>query len=415
MSTFLESYIRPYTRWGLPGYHAVMLVNAGIFLAAMYYLIRKIFKEHTGALFVMLVTVMAVFLMPGTEGLRELFYWFTGAMANTVLLSLAFLSAGLFLAAKDAVSGKKETACIACSAVCGFFASAGSLQVTSPNCAWLLAALILSGRDILKTRRRLLIPFFSAFAGAVINTVAPGNYVRAEISDAGIPWREGLSNTVVYYTGEMKGVLGTRAFLILLAITLVVSVMLRLKVCQGGMPSGKLAVTLIGSMLVQFFTAFPVILANHTDTLGAYRHIAVNRMVYKLMCLFFILCAAQWAGERFGTKINRRMLVALSVLLLLGGALAGSVRGEVESSFSYCSYLDLQDGSLRDAYATREYILSVLALLPEGTDAQITAPVRAYPRTAYGMGLLDDTEWIVNRSAAGLFGLNSVSVTYQYE
>ena len=74
---------------------------------------------------------------------------------------------------------------------------------------------------------------------------------------------------------------------------------------------------------------------------------------------------------------------------------------------------DFADGSMKESYTAREYIISSLELAEAGTDATIYVPEFKFAESMYGMGLGEDCNEFVNRSAAGLFRLNSVSVIYE--
>ncbi|WP_035765330.1 hypothetical protein [Butyrivibrio sp. NC2002] len=76
---------------------------------------------------------------------------------------------------------------------------------------------------------------------------------------------------------------------------------------------------------------------------------------------------------------------------------------------------ELKDGSIQKNYVVKEYVLSCLEVAEDGTDVSIVVPVNATSDALYGMGLLPEADSFVNVSAAGLYNLNSVSVTYDYE
>ena len=101
--------------------------------------------------------------------------------------------------------------------------------------------------------------------------------------------------------------------------------------------------------------------------------------------------------------------VAAAILVFSGKAVTEFKQGHTFSILS-----DLRWGRMHKAYASRSHILSILELAPEGMDVDLRVPMIANVRSMIGMGLGEDKEWFVNRSAAGLFHMNSVRVVYEY-
>ncbi len=107
--------------------------------------------------------------------------------------------------AARAESGAARVLLVVGSAVCGFLASGDSLVITSLGCSFLLIATILLF-DRVRERVILGVPFVAAFAGALINALAPGNFIRAAgdvkdehsgLLDAGAQVRESFSGAIV--------------------------------------------------------------------------------------------------------------------------------------------------------------------------------------------------------------------------
>ena len=74
---------------------------------------------------------------------------------------------------------------------------------------------------------------------------------------------------------------------------------------------------------------------------------------------------------------------------------------------------ELYNGTVRDVYKVREATLSQLDSAADGEDAIVYSNPIPSNKTMYGMRLQVDSEALVNRSAAGLFKLNSVTVIYE--
>ena len=106
-------------------------------------------------------------------------------------------------------------------------------------------------------------------------------------------------------------------------------------------------------------------------------------------------------------------MLAAGVLLAL--ILHSALSEDIKSGMSYASYDDYRTGALQENYAAREYVLSALTLAEKGSDAVIYVRPYRPAYSTYGMGLgVEAGEW-VNRSAAGFYDLNTVTIVYLEE
>ncbi len=163
--------------------------------------------------------------------------------------------------------------------------------------------------------------------------------------------------------------------------------------------------------MVQYFTMFPVCYGYHSDSLLNMRTTAAYELLARLMYLFAVICLAQWTVDR-GFMHMRAVCSIAALLVLVFCILSGRLLSDIKSGFSFETAISLKDGSMQEAYRTRVYVLNALDLAEDGSDVYLNVPLADVPESAYGMGLSEDPNDFVNRSAAGLFHLNSVSVEY---
>ncbi|SFU87910.1 DUF6056 family protein [Butyrivibrio sp. INlla21] len=411
--TYLVSFIRAYSRWGNPGFHVFMTLNALLFMIMLYKLIKAVVSDELASYGVFLAATTMIFAMGNTDCGKELFFWYTGGLNFTLEYWLSFATAACLIAYMRMEKGIKKNLVLALSCFTAILASGGSLNLTSFNCSVILAVLIFSF-DKVKKNVLTALPFVFALIGAIINVVAPGNFVRSEdgLKEGHSTLADGIRDTFTCCLSEDKVLFTSKVFLIMLAFVFAVCVIRKVKVKRNGeMSHVWLIVSLLGTAVVRFFTMFPIAYGYHEGTMVNMRTTCAYEITAKLMYILFVMCLAQWVCEHFEKKANLVSYVALAACVLV--ALIGypSVKAELKEGLSYLAYWDIRSGDMKDAYATREYLLSSMELAPEGSDLVITVPLKG-AESMYGMGLVDDPGDFRNISAAGLFDLNSVSVVY---
>lgn len=405
---FLIHYVNPYNRAGLPGLHLVMISLVLLFFGSIFYLLKGIIKNKTLLYFFMLLCSAAVCCVAGSAAEVDFFFWYTGAMNYTLEMALSFISIGMLVRSleQEKLSWLRVIAC----AVVSFLASGGALCITAANCAWILILLVLNF-DKLKKNKRIIIPFISAVTGAIINTVAPGNFPRAQAAriegHSGIA--DALKDTFVCFGNEHKSLWGSPVFLLILLMTFVVAFLAG--GCLKRQISLRQLLILVGATLItQLLVIFPVLLGYHTDTLYTPRTQASYEIVAKLMYIFLIAAFALWLRNvEIKTKIlpiGAAIIIAVGLFLI-----SGNKTGDYDSYFMEVAR-DFKSGALLENYKNRTYVLSILEQAEPGSDLVIYMKHNVPVESALGMGITDNPEDHISRSAAGRFGLNSVAIIW---
>ena len=404
---YLMSALHMYTRGGLPALHFFMVIAISLFFLTLILFIKQIAGDWAGTLGIALSAALMLLEMSHTDKGVEIFLWYTGVLNMLLPLTFSFITAALSL--YNIKTGKTRYAVIGL--FTGFIASGCALNVTAANFGWLLAILILTYPKV-KEKKTVALPFIGAFVGAIINAVAPGNFNRLD----GPPLNvfTGLSETFLCYVSDVKLLFTSRIFWFALILCFAVVTLLKVKILPNGVSNLQLVIVLIGSFLVQYFSLFPITFANHISNMSelSMRTYSSYEVVAKLMFIFAIAILAQWAFERKEkiAEYGSIALIAVSVLFLL--ITYPSTKSELKSGIAYNVINDFRSGAMIENYTVREYILSTLETAEEGSDAILYIAPFKRANAMYGMGLGIDCEEFVNRSAAGLFRLKSVTIIY---
>lgn len=154
----------------------IMVCSFILFVTAVLLLIHEFcrlvsMEKHIGAFFCFLL----LYSLLGFKAWTEIFYWFSGAVSYSLPLSSAMLAVTFYLQNKNKI-------CFTAACVLVFLASGGSLEVAGTSCFGILIILCIKGCRNLQ--RKDYIFFGMAVLGALINTAAPGNFMRRNVVDA---------------------------------------------------------------------------------------------------------------------------------------------------------------------------------------------------------------------------------------
>lgn len=406
---YLMSALRIYSRAGLPGFHIFMILSIALFCLTLGNLVRVIVKDWAGTLAVSISLAVLIFSMQYTQMGKEIFFWYTGVLYMLLIFILSFTS--LTLSIRNIQTGKLSYAIWGM--IIGFFASGGSLGITSANCGWLLAVLILSFPWDSKKTKGFFLPFAGAFVGALINAVAPGNFNR--LGDVKLSVWDGFVCTYKACISDAKIMTSSRVFWGTIVFCFFMCIMLKVRILPKNITVMQLVICLVGAELVKYFCMFPVAFPNSWSDMGEFsmRTFSSYEVESKIMNIFIVMVLAQFVVESFAKvgEIVSAALLALAVVFLFVSYPA--TKSELKAGLSYAVINDFRTGAIQETYLAREYILSSLEMAEDGTDCILYVPSFKRAETMYGMGLGVDCEWIVNRSAAGLYDLHTVTIIYQ--
>jgi len=369
---FLIYFIHAYTRWGLPGFHMVMIFIAVFFIGSIWYCVESILEDRTYSLFVMLLCMVSFFTMSGTIHNQELVLWYTGVLNYTLEMSFSLLGLGFFVKAIRT----EKTKYIVLASVFSFLGSWGTLEVAAPNCAWKLIIIVLCYKKILD-KKMLSSPFLCAFLAACINAFSPGTFKRSEmekgvvgITEAESGFGTVLHNLISCYSKETKQILGSPIFLLVLIAIL--GTMLAFPVVLGNISISwqKLCLCIVMALITQILTMFPVVWGYHSAELRTSRTQAMYEIVAKLMYIFIVVCIALWIRNceyvaKYGV-IGLGVLFAILLVVRFGG-----IRTELSEGYAGLVAQDMYDGSLYNNYAVRSYVLETMEMAEDGSDLLI--------------------------------------------
>lgn len=278
---FLEVALSPLNGFGFAQLHVVMVLNIMLFSASLWTFINAICrsmgvsKRKYSILFFSLC-VIGIF---GFTGWTEVFFWFVGAMVYSFPMSFCLLGLAAALQSKSF-----KGMCI--SGLFMFLASGGSLEIAGISCFTMLGICII--KWMTKSLRKIdFVIFGTAVFGALVNTVAPGNYIRhAVIDDTGLHIGKAIIYTVLEVLQTVEGLLFDTSCILLIFVAFVFGATTEsTKEYRGG---GGLCMIILLCIVSPLVTCFPVFLG-YSETVFPNRCLFIETIV--IICSFMIIAA----------------------------------------------------------------------------------------------------------------------------
>lgn len=249
---FLQAFLSPLNGFGDVQLHIVMILNAVLFIISLLLFIDSVcIKLNLSSSWI--ISSLCIVGVFGFTGWEEVFYWFSGATSYSFPMSFCLLGIAIMLRFENTMK-----VCLG-GAVLMLLASGGTLEVAGTGCFVLLGICIIK-KITGSIRIKDFIVFGMALTGALINAMAPGNYVRYDvIDDTGLHFGTAVLSTILEVVHSLENlVCDTPLVLIIIIATIVGAYNGRNLKQKDPKLLGYVALLCVGT---PFVTCFPVCLA----------------------------------------------------------------------------------------------------------------------------------------------------------
>ncbi|MBD5513999.1 MAG: hypothetical protein HDR06_04905 [Lachnospiraceae bacterium] len=404
---FLQAFLSPINNFGLGQLRIVMMVNALLFFAALFgvvwvftgFALRGERASHIR------LTVFSVILFSVLDAdvFTEIFFWYSGAVSYSIPFSTALLAVLCFLLSNnDSYSDKKRTTLAVMASVLGFLASGGSLAVSGTGC---YALVLLTVGFYLVTRKisvRNIMITAAAIVGALVNTIAPGNFSRHTYNSGGDShaWRllQSVKWAVKTVWGETGRLTKETMFGVMLLAMILIGIRLSKKLGNTLPSYGMISVL---ALAAGYVTAFPVALGYGGPEFPnrCYFILDVVLVLSLLNFAFFMgVCLDRWAG----LCENRSTLAVLYVVLFAAVLFAPE---SISDSALIAVAESEHNGSYADYYGQ---CIEIYDYLEQCTEKDVVVDVPEYIENFECFYLDENPEGWVNVGIAEYYHKNSV-------
>lgn len=393
---FLQAFLSPLNGLGLKQLQIVMVANALLFVISLAVLVISVCRcchidrEKTVILFT--VCIVGIF---GFDAWTEIFNWFSGAVSYSFPLSFCFLGIGVMLMAKSRWGYLAAVILV-------FLASGGSLVVGGAGCTALLTICIAKKLLGVATKKDYVI-LGAAVIGALINALAPGNYIRhAVIDSSGIHFGNALVLSVLEAVDIIEKLLYDTPFILLLFIALVIGVSMGKRQLVN---RHCLYAIIFFNVAILIATCFPICLGYSGREWIPNRGKFVETVIAVIVTTVITMAIGCLISEKIKWSCGKEICFTIAILLVVMpninstwriSALIPYKMWEQVANHSYKSYYDAVNNIYNMIKTDRNEDVFVHDLPGEG--------IICFPT----MDLSEDMSWWVNCGIAEYYGKRSV-------
>lgn len=249
-SMFLQAFLSPVNNFGMTQLRIVMVFNALNFFVSLLLFLHAFLRAIGSRLLAgnlrsirlhrLVIATCIIFIITSYNTFDEVFYWFSGATSYSFPLSFLFYSLVMLLSLPKIKNRILHAALFILSILTGVLAMGGSLTVAALGCSILLLVCLYellaahgSSREKCLPSRENLILFICYAAGALINTIAPGNFLRQQTSDGeGMHLFTACKNAFLVYESNIRWLFNNMNIALVLLIAFLCGLFLYHKLFQ---------------------------------------------------------------------------------------------------------------------------------------------------------------------------------------
>lgn len=397
-SNFIEPFLHPLNGIGLFQLRIIMIENALLFVGAVSSFVYQLCKKEIISLHCKLLLIMCTFIgVLGFESWYQIFYWYTGAAFYTIPLSVLLIGLSMTM-----YSDKKIGYII--SGVLLFLASGGNLSIAGMGC-YLMLMIVVAKLYQRKLRKADVFIFIGAIAGALMNCLAPGNYVRHSVIDeSGLHFFRAIIFSFSEVVVTVEWLFFDTPFLLVCIVVFFVGV------CAGK----KQAVEKIYSWLMIALSALIPIVTYFPVGLGYSSGGGPNRIRFILtfsvvVSIFMVLTlAGKVCAEYIGRRNIREVVVVVMVLVI---TMPTEREGwKLSETVPYHTLMDLTEGRIQSYYREANRIYDAIR-----TDENEDVFIYSLPEEVDGflcMDIIENPNHLINSEVAQYFNKKSVQCVY---
>lgn len=407
-------FIPVYYWFGLVGLRAECVLGFILFFLSLFvclFSICSLFKidKEKKLTFSLALFFFCIFFIANFTNITEIFFWHTGLCMYTVPLSFSFLAFSLYLQYNN---WKYKKMTLVLGSFIAFIAAGGVLNISAFLCSTLLLFVFFDFLQEKKINPTVII-FIAAFIGAIINTAAPGNFVRQNIiierEHRSTSLAQALYNSVINVLSYIVSDLQIGIIIPALIIIFIVSYY---AVKNSSIVFKYPGLVFIYSLLCCVISVFPVLFGYAGKNLPL-RGIFVERVVILFYAIIIMIYWAGWLSKKGFSSIiqqllNKSFLLGLSVgcFFLILPLLFNPMESKLNSIKMIAHELK---GDYRLKALEQENIINIIK---NSKEEDIVISIKKQKEKSWTnlktIGLTDDKDWWINVHVAHFFDKKSI-------
>lgn len=376
-----------------------------LFLTLILTFIKSIGVQHDNILIVFsCLSFVSLLYLLGSTNYDEIFYWYTGIAVYTIPICNLIMCLVFYLL--YGASHKKLH--LALAIVLAFIAAGGSLNIAALLCSLLLLGLLYDF-IVNKTISNRVWIGLSGLVGAIINTIAPGNFSRHTAFDEKIRPITALNNTLCRVFQVLSFDLFAGFLLILITTSLICGIIYL----------GNSSITFKLPGLVTLYGLFGVLITDFPVILG-YAGIRMPTRVtfveYLAITIYTVIIATYWGGWLANTKnvkYNISFIILVAFCLI---PVSNYIR--LNGIMNITPYKMIKHITIGDFQTVVDSELSIINQLETSNEPNVTVYVDSEPDDLWAnvmrLELSEDSTYWVNYAISQYYNKDSITLRYIY-
>ncbi len=397
-SEFLHAIMTPLIgNQGWKRLHIIMTLNVLLSVLAIAFFIYSVCRcikiEIKGALIVVIICIVGLF---GFYSWPEIFTWYCGATIYSFPLFFSMLGCGLM------TRDNKTVVQTIIASIFMIIASGGSLEVAGFGCFLILIFGIIKKLQGKLDKKDCFI-FAFAVIGALINTLAPGNYVRHEgTGDSELHILVAVIRSVREIITWIENIIIDTPFVFLMLVVLLIGFKNRKYVIKN---TKIIYIYILLNIMLPFVTIFPVCLGY-----GYFKGDMPNRCQFVLAVSIIIallqisLSVGRLLSERTDRLFTKEIYIALIMFYMAMTCV--NTNWKISETTLYDMYKQVESSEFKNYYNDSKEIYKSIA---SDTNSDVFfhyKPIYIYNYQC--LVLSEDSETWENKATANYYGKNSI-------
>lgn len=353
--------------------------------------------------------ILTILALNTTRG-GEWFTWNTGCAVYQIPM-ICYLYA---LIALILYNFKRNYFLIIISIFLSFLAAGGSLVVTSLGCSMLLLTFVFiadKNKIISKNNFILCFPFFMSVCGGILNSLAPGNYIRhlGHEKSGQLHIFRALRDSVLSFQDH---VIFLNSFSIIFFLGVLFILIYKMETIKITLKQFTLLIIFGCTSIV--FVAFPFLLGYSTPRVDTTTRIAYT-FDFAILFYLFVFTVAFACYSRNSEFVDSLFtsfskLKKIPTLLLTLFCIAYFCSG-IKNGYAYKTFKDLKHGYIQEATSSLSFVYSELSKQKKSNVVLSVKPFKT--SSIYVPEIINDSKHWINLCTARYFGAKSCSFIYK--
>lgn len=408
LGTYFAKFLVPFSPLNIgdvQGLRVMMTFCTLAFVVIFFYFIKSIvyylgWEKNV----IYMLSGLILFTLFFCNAYPEVFYWFSGAVAYLLPIEMGLAGIALMVYAEE----KKRKLPLMISCISVFFMSGGALQGAGLGCYLIFLLFVHYIADKKRISGYYGWVLGTAVFGALINTLAPGNYMRhAEVDDTGLHFISMFINSIRIVIKQIADFCLNPFYVFFLFGVFLIGVKYVPVFSHGIL---RFLVTIISFLAIPVVCAYPVVLAYNASGIEYFanrNHFLLDLSILLSLCGIMLLVGMQMQKSHFFHS-------GIILVILLGiffYTLFSCNYSIIHDQAGFYMWKNVLNGKIKEHYALVEDMYEKIENSTYEDIVISQSELTLVPRGCYYDAVVVDPESWTNKAIAEFYGKKTIRLS----